>query len=112
QVSPLGPDAIGVHAFPSFLFDRGVDPGRFIAELLDQAAATPHPPTSEEALHSVVDMMSCKAAVKAGEKLRGDELDSLLALRESVERSSSCPHGRPTSVRLTLRQLEKLFHRA
>jgi len=28
-----------------------------------------------------------------------------------VERSSACPHGRPTSVRLSLKQLEKMFHR-
>jgi DNA mismatch repair protein MutL len=56
--------------------------------------------------------MSCKAAVKAGDRMTDVELAELLALRESVERSSNCPHGRPTSVRITIRDLEKLFHRA
>jgi DNA mismatch repair protein MutL len=40
------------------------------------------------------------------------ELAELVKLREDVERSSNCPHGRPTSIRLTLRELEKLFGRA
>lgn len=111
EVVQLGPASLGVTAFPSFLFDRGVEAGPFVVELLETAAAGGVPPSPEEALRRVVDMMSCKAAVKAGDKLGGDELGRLLELREDVERSSSCPHGRPTSVRLTLAQLEKLFHR-
>ncbi len=57
-------------------------------------------------------MMACKAAVKAGDELTHVELSDLLALRETVERSSNCPHGRPTSIRLTIRQLERLFGRS
>jgi DNA mismatch repair protein MutL len=34
-----------------------------------------------------------------------------MRLREEVDRSSNCPHGRPTTVRLTIRELEKLFKR-
>ena len=111
EASPLGPTAVGVHAFPSFLYSRNVDIRPFMSDLLERAATSSIAPTSEEALRDVVDMMSCKAAVKAGDRLGGDELARLLELRHEVERSSSCPHGRPTSVRLTLAQLEKLFHR-
>jgi len=67
---------------------------------------------SEEALRDVLDMMSCKAAIKAGDGMSDVELAALVRLRDDVERSSNCPHGRPTSVRLTIRELEKLFHRA
>jgi DNA mismatch repair protein MutL len=56
-------------------------------------------------------MMACKAAVKAGDALSEDELNELIALRERVERSGSCPHGRATTVRLTIEELEKLFDR-
>jgi DNA mismatch repair protein MutL len=56
-------------------------------------------------------MMSCKAAVKAGDALAEHELSNLLDLRDQIERSSNCPHGRPTSIRLTIDQLDKLFHR-
>ncbi|MGP1272823.1 MAG: DNA mismatch repair endonuclease MutL [Phycisphaerales bacterium] len=111
ELAALGPTSVGVSAFPSFLFDRGVEIRPFVSELLERASESAAPPTSEEALRQIVDMMSCKAAVKAGDRLGGEELARLLELREEVERSSSCPHGRPTSVRLTLAQLEKLFHR-
>ncbi|MEM9913656.1 MAG: DNA mismatch repair endonuclease MutL [Planctomycetota bacterium] len=122
EAEPLGPAAIGVQAFPSLLFERGVDPIAFMNELLDKAEAgdfssTDLRPeadvdTAEAALHEVLDMMSCKAAVKAGDKLSDTELAALLAKRDEIERSSSCPHGRPTTVRLTLKDLEKHFHRA
>jgi DNA mismatch repair protein MutL len=107
----LSPEAIGVQAFPSFLFERGVDPGEFIAELFERADAEGFAPASEQALAEVLDMMACKAAVKAGDRMSDTELGDLLKLREMVERSCSCPHGRPTSIRLTIRELEKRFGR-
>jgi DNA mismatch repair protein MutL len=111
QAELLSPEAIGVQAFPSFLFERGVDPGEFIAELFERAEQEGFAPASEQALSEVLDMMACKAAVKAGDRMSDTELGDLLKLREMVERSASCPHGRPTSIRLTIRELEKRFGR-
>ncbi len=108
----LSPESIGVQAFPSFLFERGVDPGEFIAELFERSEAEGFAPASEQALHEVLDMMACKAAVKAGDRMSDTELGDLLKLRDLVERSASCPHGRPTSIRLTIKELEKRFGRA
>jgi DNA mismatch repair protein MutL len=112
EAEAMGPTAIGVHAFPSFLFERGVDPGEFIAELFERADAEGFAPASEQALAEVLDMMACKAAVRAGDRMSDMELGDLLKLRDLVERSASCPHGRPTSIRLTIRELEKRFGRA
>jgi DNA mismatch repair protein MutL len=108
----LGPRSIGIRAFPTFLFERGVDPVPFMEEILAKAEKEGLAPAQEEALHEVLDMMACKAAVKAGDKMSGDELRALLDLREDVERSSNCPHGRPTTVRITIRDLERLFGRS
>ena len=112
---PSGPSTISVHAFPSFLFDRGVDPIEFMTELLDKADSSPLLTDlkrgGEQAMRDVLDMMSCKAAVKAGDHMSDLELGELVKLRQQVERSSNCPHGRPTSIRLTIRELEKLFGR-
>jgi len=49
--------------------------------------------------------------VKAGDPLSPAEIEALLARRELIERSSNCPHGRPTTLRLSLRDLEKQFKR-
>jgi len=62
-------------------------------------------------LHEVLDMMACKAAVKAGDRLSESEMAEIVSMRERVERSGSCPHGRPTTVRVTIAELEKLFDR-
>jgi DNA mismatch repair protein MutL len=107
----IGPRDVAVQVFPSLLFERGVDPAEFLDDLLDKAEREDFVATGEEALRDVLDMMACKAAVKAGDQLSEVELKDLMAMRESVERSSNCPHGRPTSIRLTVRELERLFGR-
>ena len=98
-------------AYPTFLIEKGVPPSGFIGDLLDKAAEEGFAAGNEEALHGVLDMMACKAAVKAGDRMSDAELDELLLMREEIERSSNCPHGRPTSVRLTMRELERQFGR-
>ncbi len=111
EAEPIGPAAVAVHAFPTFLFDKGVDPVEFMGELLEKAEADDFAPGSEQTLHEVLDMMACKAAIKAGDRMSETELAELVRLRDAVERSSNCPHGRPTTIRLTIRELEKLFRR-
>ncbi len=134
EAAPSGPASVNISSFTTLLFDRGVDPGEFLLELLDKAAdqdwggsvplahrsvpedsnAADTPDRSgviEAALHEVLDMMACKAAVKAGDRLSDAELAELLALRERVERSSNCPHGRPTSIRMSVGELYRRFGR-
>lgn len=110
EAAPVGPRSVAVSAFPSLLVERGVSAAPFMQSLLARAAEAPIG-DSEEALFEVLDMMACKAAVKAGDRLTPAEISSLLAQRESVERSSRCPHGRPTTLRLTIRDLERQFGR-
>lgn len=112
EAHAAGPRSVGVQAFPSFLFEKGVEPGPFIEELLEQCEAEGFAVGSEEALHEILDMMACKAAVKAGDKLSEDELGELLKLRSQIERSSNCPHGRPTAIRLSVGELERQFGRS
>jgi DNA mismatch repair protein MutL len=109
EVTPFGPDSVGVQSFPTFL--EKLDPGTFVRELLERGEQELLDLHGEEVLHEVLDMMACKAAVKAGDPLTPAEIEALLARRELVERSSNCPHGRPTTLRLSLRDLEKQFKR-
>ncbi len=111
EADPAGPATVAIHAFPTLLFDRGVDPAEFMETLLDRAEEERFTPTDEAALHETLDMMSCKAAVKAGDRLQPEELTELLRQRTEIERSSNCPHGRPTTIRLSIADLEKHFKR-
>ncbi|MBC7783511.1 MAG: DNA mismatch repair endonuclease MutL [Burkholderiales bacterium] len=110
EAEAFGPEAIAIQAFPSFL-DR-LDPGTFVQELLERGEQELLDLHEEELLHEVLDMMSCKAAVKAGDSLQPEELSELLRQRTQIERSSNCPHGRPTTIRLTVAELERQFKRS
>ena len=109
ELTSFGPGTLAVHSFPSLL--SRLDPVSFARDLLSKAENDPTPPTREELLHSVLDMMSCKAAVKAGDPLTQEEIAALLQQRHLISRSSNCPHGRPTTLALSLRDLEKQFKR-
>ena len=109
EMAPAGPQSVALHAFPTLL--ERVDQARFVRDLLDLLAEQGARPNAETLLHELLDMMACKAAVKAGDPLTAEEIDALLRRRELAERSSHCPHGRPTTLRLSLRDLERQFHR-
>jgi len=111
EAEPFGPKTLGIHAFPTFLFSRGVDPVEFVMRLFDRAGSGGLPPGDEEALHEVLDMMACKAAIKAGDRMSAEELRNLLELSEQIERAGRCPHGRPTTIHLSIEELEKQFGR-
>jgi DNA mismatch repair protein MutL len=110
EVEPFGPRTIAIQQFPALLTGRGVSAGVFLRELLDHMTED-ETVDSERLLGEVLNMMACKAAVKAGDPLTPGEIEALLARRETAEKASSCPHGRPTTIKLTLRDLEKQFKR-
>ena len=109
ETTDFDSQSIAVHSFPSLL--SKLSPRDFLRDLLDQLLEVGSKLTPEELLHEVLDMASCKAAVKAGYPLSHDEIAALLARKEQVDRSSNCPHGRPTTLRLTLNDLERQFKR-
>jgi DNA mismatch repair protein MutL len=109
EVSPFGPDTVAVQSFPTFL--SKLDPGDFVTDLLERGEQELLDLHDEALLHELLDMMSCKAAIKAGDSLTPAEIAALIARKDLVDRSSNCPHGRPTTLRLTLKDLEKQFKR-
>ncbi len=109
EVEPFGADTLAIQSFPSIL--KNVDATSFLRDLLDRLAEKGTQTHAEEVIHDVLDMMSCKAAVKAGDPLTAEEIDALIAQKGLVEKSSNCPHGRPTTLRLTINDLEKQFKR-
>ena len=112
EVTPFGHDAVAVQSFPALLKDSDTVP--FMRDLLDRLEDKEErgkPADTETVIHELLDMMACKAAVKAGDPLTPEEIDALVAQRDLVEKSGSCPHGRPTTLKLTVRDLEKQFKR-
>ncbi|HEX2971707.1 MAG TPA: DNA mismatch repair endonuclease MutL [Tepidisphaeraceae bacterium] len=110
EAAEFGPNTIAVQAFPSMVIGRVRIP-EFMAEMLSKLGTAASNTNAEKLLDEVLNMMACKAAVKAGDPLTPQEISALLANWQNVEGSSNCPHGRPTVLKLSVADLEKQFHR-
>ncbi len=109
EINAFGQDAVAIQSFPVIL--ANADIRGFVRDLIDKLVVTDDQAHPEVLIHEVLDMMACKAAVKAGDPLTPEEIEALIAQRDSVEKSSNCPHGRPTTLQLGLRDLERQFKR-
>ena len=109
EVTPFGNNAVAVHAFPGLLGDADVR--AFMRDLMDKLNEQGEAAHPEELIHELLDMMSCKAAVKAGDPLTPEEIDALIASKHLADKPSNCPHGRPTTLSMNLRELERQFKR-
>ena len=109
ELAPFGPQTMAIQSFPAIL--PKVAPLEFVRDLLDMLTDKSLNLDTERLLHEVLDMAACKAAIKAGQPLTDTEMAQLLADKETVERASHCPHGRPTTIKFTVTELEKQFKR-
>ncbi|MHC4835905.1 MAG: DNA mismatch repair MutL family protein [Planctomycetota bacterium] len=109
EVEPFGPNTLAVQTFPALL-DK-LDPVDFVKETLDKMVEEGADTDQEALVHEVLDMASCKAAVKAGDPLSDEEMKQLLKDRDIGQQTSRCPHGRPTTISFSLKELEKQFKR-
>ena len=69
------------------------------------------PELLDERLRALASLMACKRAVKAGDRLSPGEIESLLERADLARDPRNCPHGRPTMVRLSRRELDSSFDR-
>ena len=85
-------------------------PAELFQELLNKLQNSAKPintPVADEILHTV----ACKAAIKANKKLNEAEVQQLLLELSRTGSKYTCPHGRPTVIRLTKYEIEKMFKR-
>lgn len=109
ELVPFGPRTMAIQAFPSLL--ANVAPLDFVLDLIDLLDRKVAGPDAEKLLEEVLNIAACKAAVKAGQKLSDSEIEQLLADKGLAESASRCPHGRPTTIKFSISELEKQFKR-
>ncbi len=110
-VEPFGHGALLVREVPAALAGGRIkalvqDVADALAEW-GQGAAGP----LEERLDAVLSRMSCHGSIRAGRRMRPEEMDALLREMEATPLSGQCNHGRPTYVELKLTDIERLFGR-
>lgn len=59
----------------------------------------------------MISYLACRSAIKAGEVLTKKEAEGLIQKLESTSHNATCPHGRPTKIEISLRELNRLFKR-
>ena len=109
ELVPFGPRTMAIQAFPTLL--ANVQPLDFMQDLMDLLEHTDAGPDPAGLLDEILNMAACKAAIKAGQKLTESEIEQLLADRQQAESVSRCPHGRPTTIKFSIADLEKQFKR-
>jgi len=110
ELDDFGQDTYAVRAVP-FVFDKPTD-AAFLLEILARLEnRTLDEQNIYEAKLMRVASLSCKAAVKANDKLDYAEAKALIEKLVTLENPFTCPHGRPTIVEMTKYELEKKFKR-
>ncbi|MBT8432060.1 MAG: DNA mismatch repair endonuclease MutL [Altererythrobacter sp.] len=108
-IERFGPSAMLVRAMPHAL--RKGSPQALLTDLADDIAKHGQALLLEEKLEHVLATMACHGSVRAGRVLRVEEMNTLLREMEATPRSGQCNHGRPTWVKLSMEDVEKLFGR-
>jgi DNA mismatch repair protein MutL len=108
-VSRLAPDQLALRAIPTLL--AGNDPAGIVRDVLSDLLEQGHSRRVEESINHLLATMACHAAVRAQRSLSLPEMNALLREMEGTERADQCNHGRPTWVRLSLNELDRLFLR-
>jgi DNA mismatch repair protein MutL len=108
-IESFGPGAVMVRETPALL--GRVDATRLVADLAEHMAEWDEALPLERRLLHVAATMACHGSVRAGRRLKPEEMDALLREMEATPNSGQCNHGRPTYVELKLDDIEKLFGR-
>ncbi len=109
MIEPFGPGAVAVRETPSMLGD--VDVQGLLRDLAEHMAEWDDSLPLERRLLHVSATMACHGSVRAGRRLKPEEMNALLREMEAVPNSGQCNHGRPTYVELKLTDIERLFGR-
>ncbi|MDD3141909.1 MAG: DNA mismatch repair endonuclease MutL [Lachnospiraceae bacterium] len=109
EIESFGGDEYSVRAVPDNLFSLAKKD--LLIEMLDSLSDVITTTQSPDLILEKIASMSCKAAVKGNSKLSASEMDTLIGELLQLENPYHCPHGRPTIIAMTKKELEKKFKR-
>lgn len=108
-IERFGPGALAVHGVPA-LFGDG-DIRGLVRDLADELRSHGTAFSLERHLYDICARIACHGSVRAGRRLKPEEMDALLRDMEATPHSGQCNHGRPTYIELKLGDIERLFGR-
>lgn len=109
EIEPFGGEEYAVRAVPDNLFS--IAKKELLMEMIDDLTEGLSTSMTPELIDEKVASLSCKAAVKGNNRLSAQEVDKLIGELLTLDNPYHCPHGRPTIIAMTKRDLEKKFKR-
>ena len=109
EIEPFGSEEYAVRAVPDNLF--GIAKKELLMEMIDDLGDGLNTSMTPDLIDEKVASMSCKAAVKGNNRLSAQEVDALIGELLTLDNPYHCPHGRPTIIAMTKKELEKKFKR-
>ncbi|MFC1600336.1 DNA mismatch repair endonuclease MutL [Patescibacteria group bacterium] len=109
EIELFGGNTFIVHAVPSPIANQNIQGiiQQVISDLSDEKKSRAVKNPQEK----IIEYMSCRSAIKFGKDLSIDEMAELIRQVDKLERPYTCPHGRPSMVKITYHELEKMFGR-
>jgi DNA mismatch repair protein MutL len=108
EVQPFGGETVLVSSYPAML--ANLSPAEVLRGLVEKLLSGGRP-QARDLLDDLLHMIACKAAVKFGDRLSGEEIAALLSQRHLAHDPHHCPHGRPTTLVFTREELDRQFKR-
>ncbi|HEY1930429.1 MAG TPA: DNA mismatch repair endonuclease MutL [Acetobacteraceae bacterium] len=109
ELEAFGPGAVLVRALPAAL--GAPEPAPLLRDLADELAEMEEATALDARLDAVIARMACHGSIRAGRRLAPAEMDALLRQMEATPRAATCSHGRPTFLKLSRGEIERLFGR-
>lgn len=109
EIEEFGQDSYAVRAIPDNLF--GIAKKDLLMEMIDSLSDEIYTGLAPDIIDEKIASMSCKAAVKGNMKLSAREVETLIGELLTLENPYHCPHGRPTIIAMSKREMEKKFKR-
>ncbi|MBF0862330.1 DNA mismatch repair endonuclease MutL [Gluconobacter kanchanaburiensis] len=114
DLESFGPGSVLLRSVPALLGAQDIQ--GLLKDVADELANDPDLDAASTGsfahhLDAILARMACHGSIRAGRRLKPEEMDALLREMERTPRANTCSHGRPTWLRLTRRELERLFGR-
>ena len=109
EVEIFGDDAVLVRAIPDIL--NGDNIQELIRDVAQELFEIGSQNSIDQKIDTIISTSSCYGSVRSGRDLSIEEMNALLRKMEITPNSNQCNHGRPTSIKLSLKDIEKLFKR-
>ena len=109
EIENFGGNSFAVHAVPATLSD--FKPEEIVRDYL-RYAEEECPANEGEIMLGLAKIASCHGSVRAGQKLKTEEIMYLLEALDAIDLPFTCPHGRPLSYKLTYDQISRFFKRS